>query len=395
MGIVDIMFAVFVCVGLVAVSRVINFFCYNWCMLIGFLYKSVLRPILFLNDSEVIHERFVKFGNFLGRYRLGKKIVSSLFFYSDKSLEQNILGINFKNPIGLAAGFDKNARLVDILPSVGFGFMEVGSITSQKCEGNPKPRLWRAKKSKGIVVYYGLVNDGCEKIFKRLITKKFDIPLGISIAKTNSKDTAETEAGISDYFKAYKTMLEIGNYITINISCPNAFGGEPFTDPTKLEKLLKKISETPKKKPIFLKLSPDLKEQEIDAILAVCGNHAIDGFICSNSTKKRVNIIDENLPEKGGISGKPMEELADNLIKYIYKRTNGKYVIIGCGGVFSAEDAYKKIKLGASLVQLISGMIYEGPQLIGEINKGLVHLLKKDGFDNISQVIGMDNSSRN
>ena len=360
-------------------------------MVIKFLYKTILRPILFLNDPEVIHERFVKFGNFLGKYRFGRKIVSTLFFYSDKSLEQNILGINFKNPIGLAAGFDKNAKLVDILPSVGFGFMEVGSITGEPCEGNPKPRLWRLKKSKGIVVYYGLMNDGCERISTRLKNKKFDIPLGISVAKTNNRETAETETGINDYFKAYKTMSEIGDYATINISCPNAFGGEPFTDPAKLEKLLKKIFEIPKKKPVFLKLSPDLNETEIDAILEVCKKYPVDGLICSNSTKKRANIIDKDLPEKGGISGKPMEELANRQISYIYRKTGRKYVIIGCGGVFSAQDAYKKIKLGASLVQLVSGMIYEGPQLIGEINKGLTHLLKKDGFDNISRAIGVDN----
>ena len=141
-----------------------------------------------------------------------------------------------------------------------------------------------------------------------------------------------------------------------------------------------------------MKLSPDLNEAEIDAILEVCKKHPIDGFVCSNSTKKRVNIADKNLPEKGGISGKPMEELANKQISYIYRKTGRKYVIIGCGGVFSAEDAYKKIKLGASLVQLVSGMIYEGPQLIGEINKGLVRLLKKDGFNNISQAIGVDNT---
>ena len=360
-------------------------------MLIKFLYKFVLRPILFLNDPEFVHRRMIKFGNFLGKYRFGKKIVSALFFYSDKSLEQNILGINFKNPIGLAAGFDKNAELVDILSSVGFGFMEVGSITGEPCEGNPKPRLWRAKKSKGIVVYYGLMNDGCESISGRLKNKKFDIPLGTSIAKTNCQKTVETNAGIGDYFKAYKTMNEIGNYTTINISCPNAFGGEPFTDSIKLESLLKKIFEIQKKKPVFLKLSPDLSEAEIDAILEVCKKYPVDGFVCSNSTKKRINIIDKNLPEKGGISGKPMEELSNRQISYIYRKTGRKYVIIGCGGVFSAEDAYKKIKLGSSLVQLISGMIYEGPQLVGAISKGLKRLLEKDGFDNISQAIGVDN----
>jgi len=336
----------------------------------------------------------IKFGNFLGKYQFSKKIISSLFLYSDKSLEQNILGINFKNPVGLAAGFDKNAELVDILPSVGFGFMEVGSITGEPCEGNPKPRLWRAKKSKGIVVYYGLMNDGCERIFSRLKNKEFSIPLGISIAKTNSKKTVETEAGISDYFKAYKTMNDIGDYVTINISCPNSFKEGLFTDPIKLENLLKKIFEIQKKKPVFLKLSPDLNEAETDAILEICKKYPVDGFICSNLTKRRENIIDKDLPEKGGISGKPMEELSNRQISYIYRKTGGKYVIIGCGGIFNAEDAYKKIKLGASLVQLISGMIFEGPQLIGEINKGLKSLLRKDGFDNISQAIGVDNGSQ-
>ena len=360
-------------------------------MVVNFLYKTIIRPILFLNDPEVVHERMIKFGNFLGKCRFGRKIVSALFFYSDKSLEQNILGINFKNPIGLAAGFDKNAELVDILPSVGFGFMEVGSITGEPCEGNPKPRLWRLKKSKGIVVYYGLMNDGCERISSRLKNKKFEIPLGISVAKTNNWETAETEAGINDYFKAYKTMGEVGDYTTINISCPNAFGGEPFTDSVKLESLLKKIFEIQKKKPIFLKLSPDLNEAETDSILEVCKKYPVDGFVCSNSTKKRVNIIDKDLPEKGGISGKPMEELANRQISYIYRKTGRKYVIVGCGGVFSAEDAYKKIRLGASLVQLVSGVIYEGPQFIGEINRGLVRLLRKDGFGNISQAVGVDN----
>ena len=140
-----------------------------------------------------------------------------------------------------------------------------------------------------------------------------------------------------------------------------------------------------------IKLSPDLNEAETDAILEVCKKYPVDGFICSNSTKKRINIIDKDLPEKGGISGKPMEELANRQISYIYRKTSGKYVVIGCGGVFSAEDAYKKIRLGASLVQLVSGMIYEGPQFIGEINRGLVRLLRKDGFGNISQAVGVDN----
>ncbi|MCL5784554.1 MAG: quinone-dependent dihydroorotate dehydrogenase, partial [Patescibacteria group bacterium] len=241
-----------------------------------------------------------------------------------------------------------------------------------------------------LVVYYGLKNQGCEVISKRLQYKKFSIPIGISIAKTNSSDIAETQEGIEDYAKVYKTFTSIGSYFTINISCPNTYGGQPFSDPKKLDLLLKEISKIPCKKPIFLKLPPDLTFEEVDKILEVTQKHKVDGFICSNLTKNRINekIVDTFVPDQGGISGKAVEKLADDLIGYIYQKTQGKYAIIGCGGVFSAEDAYKKIKMGASLVQLVTGMIFEGPQVISEINRGLVKLLQKDGYTNISQAVG-------
>jgi dihydroorotate dehydrogenase len=185
--------------------------------------------------------------------------------------------------------------------------------------------------------------------------------------------------------------------MTINISCPNAFGGQPFTDPQKLGQLLQEISKLPKTKPIFLKMPPDLSISNIDQIIELARQFKIDGFICTNLTKDRIELsikekIKENLPtDKGGISGKVIERLSDDLIKYIYSKTKGEFVIVGCGGIFSAGDAYRKIRLGASLLQLITGMIFEGPQLIGEINHGLVRLLKKDGFKNISEAVGADN----
>ena len=361
-------------------------------------YKWILKPIFFQIDAEKIHDYMIIFGQFLGKYSITKKITGFFFNYSNPSLNQNILGINFKNPVGLSAGFDKNANLIDILPSVGFGFTEIGSITGEACEGNPKPRLWRLRESKSLAVYYGLKNDGCEiisKKLKKLNDKKFDIPVGINIAKTNSRETVDTKKAIEDYFKAYKAFTDIGDYFTINISCPNAFGGQPFTDSIKLDALLQKIFSLPKNKPIFLKLSPDLNQKEIDEIIDVAVKWKIDGFICTNLTRNRnnINIIDKMVPEFGGLSGKVVEDLSLELIKYIYKKTGSKasrFVLIGSGGVFTAEDAYRKIKAGASLVQIMTGMIFEGPQAISSINLGLVELLQKDGYKNISEAIGKE-----
>jgi dihydroorotate dehydrogenase len=276
---------------------------------------------------------------------------------------------------------------------LGFGFTEVGSITGEPCLGNPKPRLWRLKKSKSLLVYYGLKNEGSEAISKRLSGEKFPLPVGISIAKTNSKDTVETAAGVEDYFKAYRAFGNIGDYVTINISCPNAFGGQPFTDIVKLKALLAKIFSVPKTKPIFLKLSPDLSKKEINEILDVSSKFAIDGFICANLTKNRdnINIRDEKFPDVGGMSGKIVDGMSDDLIRYVYKKSGGRYVIVGVGGIFTAEDAYRKIKAGATLLELITGMVYQGPQTVSNINLGLVKLLKRDGYKNISEAVGKEN----
>ncbi|MDP3093318.1 MAG: quinone-dependent dihydroorotate dehydrogenase [bacterium] len=363
--------------------------------LFHFFYANILKPIYFRLDPEEVHNAMTRIGKFLGQRAITRKATSLSFSFTHPMLEQNLLGIHFPNPVGLAAGFDKDALLTDILPCVGFGFAEVGSITGEPCEGNPKPRLWRLKESRSLLVYYGLKNQGCEKIAGRLRSKNFKIPLGTSIAKTNSLATVETEAGINDYLKAFRQFVDIGHYFTINISCPNAFGGEPFTEPDRLNRLLLAIDAVSTKKPIFLKMSPDLSEEQIDAILRVCENHRIHGFICGNLTKNRsaLKMGDQIVPEKGGISGKPTEELSNAQIRFIYRKSGGKYIIIGCGGIFSAIDAYTKIKAGASLVQLITGMIFEGPQFISEINRGLVQLLKKDGFQNIREARGAEKLS--
>ncbi len=360
---------------------------------IGSMYKHILKPFFFKRDPEVVHDRMIRTGKLLGRCALGRKIVMWLFFYQHPMLHVQWKNLELQNPVGLAAGFDKNAELIDILPSVGFGFAEVGSVTGVMCEGNAKPRLWRVPEKESLLVYYGLKNDGCEAIAERLSRKKFQIPIGISVAKTNSAATVETEAGIQDYVAVYKAFQTrgIGNYFTINISCPNTFGGEPFTDPVKLELLLEALSKEEKTKPVFLKISPDVPLSDIDINIEIAKKYHVDGFVCSNLTKKRDQLSDDEkniLPNYGGLSGKSVENKANELISHVYQKTNGSMFIIGVGGVFTAEDAYEKIRRGANAVQLITGMIYRGPQVISEINQGLVRLMKRDGHGSIAEVVG-------
>ena len=358
-------------------------------------YRLFLKPFFFMQDPEKVHDRMIYFGSVLGRFGLSRWLLSATFNYKNEVLSQNLLGIDFINPIGLAAGFDKNAELGAVLPSVGFGFMEVGSVTGEKCLGNTKPRLWRLKKSKSLLVHYGLKNDGCEAISKKLENERMIIPRGVSVAMTNCKENIDPAKAVLDYEKAFKIMEPVASYLTVNISCPNALGGQPFVEPANLEKLLVELDKINTEKPVFIKLSPDMELVEIDALLDVLRSNRVQGIICTNLTKNRKNdkILDERVPSSGGLSGKPVQDLSDKLLAHIYKREGKRFVLIGCGGVFSAEDAYKKIRLGASLVQLITGMIYEGPQLIGDINRGMAEMLRRDGFKNIAEAVGIDNPS--
>lgn len=359
------------------------------------IYKNLVKPVFFAIDPEKMHDGMTFLGSFLGKYGIGKALTGIFFDHEHKSLEQRILGIRFKSPIGLSAGFDKDAKLIEILPYLSFGYSQVGSVTLKPYGGNPKPRLYRLPNSKGLVVYYGLKNVGVEKIIKRLKNADIpkDFPYSISIAKTNSKKTNTDSAGIRDYYQCYRKIIKsgLGSFHTINISCPNTFGGEPFTTEVKLDKLLSKLRDVDSSKPLFVKMPINLAWKEFDSLLKVAIKHKISGVIIGNlnkdySDKSIKDTITDEL--KGGISGKPTWELSNKLIAKTYQKYKDKFIIVGAGGVSSAEDAYEKIKLGASLVQLITGMIYEGPQVVAMINKGLVELLKKDGYSNISEAVG-------
>ena len=365
--------------------------------IISVTYKHLVKPILFRFDPETVHDLFLQVGKILGRFSITKSLTRLLFSYQHPSLEQTIHGIPFKNPVGLAAGFDKDAQLINILPHIGFGFAEIGTVTYKPYEGNPKPRLYRLIQTKGIIVNYGLKNLGVKKIIQRIQKQKDpEFPLSVSVGKTNSSATSSTRNGINDYYNCLKELVKsnTGNFYTINISCPNTFGGEPFTTEERLKKLLFKLNSLKISMPIFLKMPINLPWKEFKKLLDIAMQFKISGVIIGNLNKDHHSkAIKDLIPLdiKGGIIGKPTWELSNNLISKTFQTYGNRFIIIGVGGIFSAEDAYEKIKRGASLLQLITGMIFEGPQLIGDINKGLVELLNKDGYTNISQAVGTYN----
>lgn len=356
--------------------------------LLGWLYRHILRPVFFRYDPERVHNWMVENGDRLGKNGVTNQWTGWLFNYRHPSLTQTVQNLQFVNPIGLSAGFDKQGVLTKIIPSVGFGFMEVGSITAEASPGNPKPRLWRYPEEKSLLVHLGLNSEGVDVVAKRFeqqalaVGRLAPFPVGTNIAMTNKPDSFGVDEGIVDYATSFQRLSNIGAYFTINISCPNTYQGQPFSDPAVLDELFTVLDSIPTSKPVFLKLSPDLSEHNVDALLEVVRTHRLQGFVCSNLTQKH------SKEHPGGLSGKVQEHLSDAQLRHVFQRTGDAYTLIGVGGVFSAEDAYKKIRLGASLVELITGMIYEGPQLISAINQGLVRLLKKDGFPSIGQAVG-------
>ncbi len=357
-----------------------------------FVYTHVAKPFFFKRDPELVHDQIGSMGAALGKNVIGRNVTRAFFGYTHPMLVQKITGIDFANPVGLAAGFDKNARLIGILPEVGFGWMEIGSVTARPCAGNPKPRLFRLPESGALVVNYGLMNDGCDAISSRIAEDEFMLPVGTSLAPTNDAKTMDYKEAIADYLYSYEKFAYIGAYTTLNLSCPNTCNDQPFTDPTKLKELLDAVAKVPTNKPLFLKLSPDLPFAKLDQLLAVAKAGGVTGVICSNLTKNRNNsaIKEKVLPEKGGISGHVVSELSDKMIAHVARQWGKSFTIVGCGGVFTAEDAYRKIRLGASLIQMVTGMIYEGPQVVSSINCGLVTLLHRDGFSSIQDAVGVD-----
>ena len=356
---------------------------------VGVLYRNIAKPVLFLFDPESMHKSFINIGKFLGGNAVTKAITRWVYYYRNPVLAQDILGIRFESPVGLSAGFDKNAEIISICEELGFGFTEVGSVTKLASAGNKGKRLRRLPEQKSLWVNLGLNNEGADAISSRLRNESYEMPFGVSIAKTNCRETANDRVGKEDYLYSLKLFnsRSIGAYYTLNISCPNAYGGQPFSRPAAYEALLKGCDALHVKKPIFVKLSPGLTRKNVNAIIGISKRHKVDGFVISNLTKRH------NFGE-GGLSGKAVERHSNDMLKYVYRKTRGRFVLIGVGGIFSAEDAYRKIQYGANLVELITGMIYQGPNLISEINIGIAELLRMDGFSSIEEAVGSGISKR-
>jgi|TARA_Y100000114_G_scaffold10435_1_gene8202 dihydroorotate dehydrogenase len=361
--------------------------------------------MIFLMDPEQAHYSMKRIGVFLGSNPITKAFTSLLFDYGHKSLNTEVDGIKYRNPIGLSAGFDKDGELTKIYPNLGFGLAELGSITGEICPGNPGKRLFRMIKSKSIVVWYGLNNMGAEKLSARLKGQKFGrLRVGINAALSNMSSKFDLDSSIADYLKTMTLFKDIGDYYTVNISCPNTQEGEPFVDKDKLDALLTAINKHIRPitaKPIYVKLAADMSEQEIDTIVDACVEHKMEGVVCTNLAKPKYNT--EHRPDeypttkgllpagKGAMSGLPLQRISTNVVRHVYRRTRGKLTIIGVGGIFNAKDAYEKITSGASLCHMITTMIFDGPQNINEINRGLVKLLKADGFSTIAEAVGSRN----
>ncbi len=361
------------------------------------MYEKIVRPLLFrFTDPEKIHHATIRALGYASRKPGLNKIFSTHFQHVDPALHVAVGKLNLENPIGLAAGFDKYIEAPLSYAMLGFGFAELGSVTWKSQPGNPKPRVWRLPKDKGIIVNYGLSNDGAEATFDRLAAvRPHPCPLGISIAPTTGLSMAEMA---DDYIRSFSLLHSAADYVTFNVSCPNVASCSVFSQILFIEELTARIHEVVDSKKIstdlFLKIGPHHTQSELKKIATACMAHKLSGIIATNLIKKRdAATLQSSLKElnhPGGISGKILQKQSETVIKELYQLVGKELTIIGVGGVFTANDAYQKIKAGATAVQLITGFVYGGPYAIRSINQGLSTLLKNDGFSKISEAVGKD-----
>ena len=342
------------------------------------MYKLFIRPFLFLFDPEKIHYITFSLIRFFCKIPLMALIFRSIYKIEDKRLERKLFGITFKNPVGLAAGFDKNAVLFNELANFGFGFIEIGTVTPKGQEGNPKKRLFRLKEDYGIINRMGFNNDGLEIAIQQLKKNKGKLIIGGNIGKNTQ---TSSELYTRDYELCFKGLHPYVDYFVLNVSCPNVGSHAKLNDKSYLIELILAIQKLNKQeiiqKPILLKIAPDLNNNQLDEIIELVAETKIDGVIASNTSTTRNNLkaSDRLLKEigNGGLSGQPIKELSTRVIKYLAQNSNKAFPIIGVGGIHSAEDALDKIEAGADLVQIYTGFIYEGPGLIKQINKALLN----------------------
>jgi dihydroorotate dehydrogenase len=369
------------------------------------IYEKLIRPILFRMPAEAAHE----FGIDALKLGLGSKFAQDFAaarFASESFGELRRFGLTFKNPLGVAAGFDKNGVVVNQLGALGFGFVEVGTVTVHPQKGNEKPRLFRLSEDRALINRLGFNNDGAKKIVERLKKIEPNCVLGINIGK--NKDVPNEEA-IENYLQSFELAHEVADYIAVNVSSPNTPNLRELQKAENLEELLGELQKrnrvlsssfslpnaehkptevgTQNLKPLLVKIAPDLSEDEIEAIVDISLRLDLAGIIATNTTIKRENLKTE-IDENGGLSGKPLQNLSNEIISKIYKYSKGKLPVIGVGGIFTAEDAFEKIACGASLLQAYTGFIYKGFAFAQDINSGLSEILREKGFRHMDEAIG-------
>ncbi|KGO93742.1 quinone-dependent dihydroorotate dehydrogenase [Flavobacterium subsaxonicum] len=340
------------------------------------MYKSLIRPLLFKFDPEKIHHFTFSSIRFLNNIPGMPGVLKSVYNVTDPRLEREVFGLKFKNPVGLAAGMDKDAKLYKELSALGFGFIEIGTLTPKPQEGNPKQRLFRLREDSAIINRMGFNNGGVHDAVERLKNNpkgKGHVLIGGNIGKNK---VTPNEDAVSDYEICFDALYDYVDYFVVNVSSPNTPNLRELQDKEPLTKLLQTLQDKnaakPKQKPILLKIAPDLTDEQLLDIIDIIKTTGIAGVIATNTTISREGLQSENKAEMGGLSGKPLAKRSTEVIRFLSEKSNKAFPIIGVGGIHSADDAIEKLEAGASLIQLYTGFIYEGPGLIKAINKRIL-----------------------
>ena len=362
------------------------------------LYKKLIRPLLFLGDPEKTHEQTLAL---LSRITPFEPLLEQMFSVRDTRLQVRLGPLLFPNPVGLAGGFDKNGIAVRTVAALGFGFMEIGAVTALAQPGNPKPRLYRLPEDQALINRLGFNNEGAATIAARLKALRengnpLKIPLGINLGRSK---IVETKDAVADFLSAFDQLYPYGDFFTLNVSSPNTPQLRDLQEKNLLQGLLQAIQEknrelagrfAHKPKPVWVKIAPDMEFSQVDDIIGVALREKISGIIATNATAYLRETLTSGSKEPGGLSGKPLRALATSFVRHLYRAVGVNLPIIGVGGIFSAEDAYEKIKAGASAVQIYTGFVYEGPAAVKRINQGLIRLMERDGCKSITEAVGSE-----
>jgi dihydroorotate dehydrogenase (fumarate)/dihydroorotate dehydrogenase len=362
------------------------------------LYESVLRPLLFRLDPERAHDLAMRASELSGRSELSRRAARRLYAVQDPRLRTTLAGLPLENPLGLAAGFDKNGRALGMLGAMGFGHLEIGSVSAHPSAGNPKPRLFRIPQDRGIVVSYGVPNDGAVAVRRRLDAYRPPVALGVNLVKTNDPARPAVAPDVyEDYAASFAALQDRADYVALNLSCPNSAADRDFFDDLpRIDALLERLAACDPRVPVFLKLKPTRDAGVLREIVAIADGHPLVAGFAINLAAGKPPDLKLSYPREalermpGAVGGPPVAEYVNAILATLYEIVGpgSRYALMAAGGVSTAEDAYRKLRLGATVVQLYTGLVYRGPRVVKEILTELVGLLERDGFGSVAEAVG-------